>query len=94
MLDWSKAILNLDGYSLKSKLKAIKEHDRNVGLFNFKSLIVLRSENNLKFNDILIYYKHIKNFSNLNLPIAVILTIIPHKFIKLLIKFYKTYIKF
>ena len=36
LLDWSKAILKLDGYSLKSKLKAIKEHDRNVGLFNLK----------------------------------------------------------
>ena len=33
LVDWSRAIFNLDGYPLNSKIVAIKEHDKNVKVF-------------------------------------------------------------
>lgn len=91
--DWSFAILNLKNFNFKSKRIAIFNHDKNLRLYSFKNLIVLRSKKVLTLRDVLINFAKIKNYTQSNIFIMIVLSLVPSFIFQIFLNFYYKHIR-
>ncbi|MBT4958434.1 MAG: hypothetical protein HON33_00515, partial [Flavobacteriaceae bacterium] len=67
LIDLSNSINNLPYYKNESKIAAVRNHSNYSKIFNFISLLILKSENYYNLKTFLRYKKNLKQFTNYNL---------------------------
>jgi len=91
--NWIKFIFSLsDGYSMRTKLIAIKNFGRQTNIFTIKGLLLMRLRGNLTYVNYRKYYKEIGLMVKYPSMVLVI-SIIPKYFLKILCLIYTTFFK-
>lgn len=93
LIDLSNSINNLPYYKNESKINAVRNHSNYSKIFNFISLLMLKSENYYNLKTFLRYKKNLKQFTNYNLISFLIVLLLPTKLLKKLIDIYRSYKK-
>lgn len=93
LIDLSNSINNLPYYKNESKIAAVRNHSNYSKIFNFISLLILKSEDYYNLKTFLRYKKNLKKFTNYNLISYLIVLLFPSKLLKKLIDLYRSYKK-
>lgn len=93
LIDLSNSINNLPYYKNESKITAVRNHSNYSKIFNFISLLMLKSENYYNFKTFLRYKKYLKQFTNYNLISYLSVLLLPTKLLKKSIDIYRSYKK-